>query len=126
MLEQHAGGQPLITEVKALGPEYGPFDLALLVRAEGGEVRKVYFDVDGETHDEQYQDTTAGQQWVRDRRKDDAAWDGGLMLVRLHHSDSKFWQSTISKAFALASKQQCYRLVWYTKGHGLRGRQAPL
>ena len=126
LLQQHAGGGMLVTEEKALGRDYGAFDFTLLVHGAGEEPRRLYFDVDGETHEEACWDTAAGQQWERDRAKDEAAWEAGLMLVRLHYSDLKFWAATIQKAVAVARRQQRHRLLWYTKAHGLEGRCQPL
>lgn len=126
LLQQHAGGLELVIEEKALGPDYGAFDFALLVRSEGGELRKVYFDADGETHDEACWDTTAGQQRQRDREKDEAAWEAQLMLVRVHYSDLAFWPATIQQAVAVAKQRRRHRLLWYTKSHGLAGRSQAL
>ncbi len=126
LIEQHAEGRPLITETRALGKAFGPFDVALLVRACGGALRMLYFDVDCETHEEQCHDTGPAQQWVRDRRKDKAAWRAGLMLVRLHYSDKTYWGDTIMRAVGIAQQQRPHRLLWYTKHHGLRGKQRPL
>lgn len=66
-LQQHAQGVPLITEERALGHDFGPFDFAVLVRSESGEFRKVYVDVDAETHEEQCLDVGAQLQRERDR-----------------------------------------------------------
>lgn len=126
MLAKHAVRGEVITEPRTLGKEWGPFDFGVLVCAEGGALRMVYFEVDGEQHEEQYHETTAGEQWDRDRQKDEKAWRAGVMLVRLHYSDSKFWEDTISRAIGLAKQQRPYKLLWYTKGHGLRGKHSPL
>ena len=86
----------------------------------------VCFEVDGEQHEEQCYDTEAEKQWERDRLKDKAAWQEGLMLVRLHCGDLKYWEDTISRAIGLAKQQRPYKLLWYTKSHGLQGKQSPL
>lgn len=122
LIQQHSGGELLVTEERALGHTFGPFDLVLLLRSEGGELRKLYFDVDGEKHDENYCDMSGSDQWLVDRRKDNAAWRAGMMLVRLHYKDLSFWPQTISQAVAVAQRRQRHRLLLYTKGHGLRGK----
>lgn len=119
----------LVTEWRALrGPKKrGAYDLSMPVRPRGGgSLRWVHVEVDGQTHTCQpWQGTTVEEQQAKDRDKDEAAWEAGHMLVRLHHSDLLEWGRRLKVAAYLAAQQREYRFILYSKSYGLASRGEP-
>ena len=85
-------------------------------------LRWVHVEVDGEAHFEKPRcDETLGQQKLRDRRKDAAAWEQRRMLVRLHYLNRRSWGRTLQQAATVAGRRQPHRFIIYTYSYGQLG-----
>lgn len=71
-------------------------------------------------------DTTVGQQRAVDRRKDEAAWQQGRCLLRLHWQDSSRWYRSLLDAVRRATLPHRNCFVLYTISYGLTNRVGPV
>jgi hypothetical protein len=125
LLRQLTGVELVITEAKVLKGTFGAFDFSLLLAPPqaGLPYRRLEVEVDPEQHfAKDMYSTTAQQQRARDRAKDEAAWQAGRCLVRLHWQDCARWHKTLRHAVDRATWRQRMRFVMYTISYGLRDR----
>lgn len=130
----------LVTECRAIpGPKkFGGMDISVPVQV-GSQLRWLHVEVDGEQHGKHNQlhsqeqgqqhtqqlgwgNVSAAEQQLRDRKRDDAALEHGLMMVRLHFDDMPWWGARLTGAHKLACQDSRWRFVLYTKSHGLKDK----
>lgn len=98
LLRAFASDSFLVTEWRALRGTYGAFDFSMPVRV-GTQLRWVHVEVDGQGHTSKaWQSSNLEEQQSRDREKDVAARERGMMLVRLHHMDICGWGRLLKAA----------------------------
>lgn len=115
----------VLTESKVLGSRRGAFDFSIPLLTPWG-LRWVHEEVDGETRfNKPRQGESLGAQQDKDRRKDSAAWEQQLMLVRLQFADMGtrgLWGAALQQATGLAREQQCqHRFIICTPSYKLLG-----
>ena len=122
------GVRHIFTEAKVLKGTCGAFDFSLVLcpGQQGQEERRLEVEVDGEQHfSKPMHGTTANQQRAADRRKDEAAWQHGRCLVRLHYLDSSRWLQVLQDAVRRATLPHRNRFIIYSTSYGLRNRVGP-
>lgn len=83
----------------------------LLMSYDGAEIGRcqptcLLVEIDGRQHyDDNMHNTTAEQQWDRDRRKDKKALKEGFKLLRLHGQEKGEWEKELERAYAAAKKK---------------------
>ncbi len=91
-------------------------------------LRWVHVEVDGETHfSKPRQGGTVTAQFAKDRKKEGAAWEQNLMLVRLHHADQRpppqpcLWRQALAQAVAVAKLERPHRFIIFTPSYSQLG-----
>lgn len=111
------------TESKVLRGKFGAFDFSLALHTPAG-LRWLHAEVDGQTHfSKPRKGETVGAQKDVDRRKDEAAWEQGQLLVRLHYLDQGVWDQALRQAVHHAMQPGTARFIIYTRSYWQLGLQ---
>lgn len=129
LVQAHPSVLLVITEAKVLNGTRGGFDFSLLLRGTPGSAdeRRLEIDVDGPQHfTKDMYDTTAEAQRAADARKDEAAWEQGRCMLRLHYQDTGRWARAIDRAIHLATEPSKKKFQRYTGSYAKPNRKATL
>ena len=122
------GSLPVYTESRAVqGGRCGAMDFGLAVRrlnnssSSSNQPLIIWVEVDGEQHLKRaMHETSAADQQVTDRTREQLAVQQGLRLVRLYEHDSHAWHSKLLEAINIAQQHPTCAFVLYTKSYHLK------
>lgn len=124
LLEAIAPSLAIITQERAMGRSFGPFDFTVVLCPYGAQ-RRLEIEVDGEQHSKkEYYGTTVLEQKTKDAAKEEQAWREGRSVVRLHHADHAQWREKLRRAFAYASRRRALKFIMFTQSYGRSSKVA--